>query len=137
MQTDLVELFYGKALKYRILIQNNHNSGVPLRYAPRVTPACCVKGILGTGGVIDKLVQMFDKELWRSGPDGSGERREKKDQKKRKVGRGVRERREKGGRKRRTSRVRERERTEGEDRRDGWRKGKESGNWSEKDDEHR
>ncbi|GFW68012.1 hypothetical protein TNCV_1617731 [Trichonephila clavipes] len=65
------------------------------------------------------------------------ERREKKDQKKRKVGRGVRERREKGGRKRRTSRVRERERTEGEDRRDGWRKGKESGIWSEKDDEHR
>ncbi|GFU18039.1 uncharacterized protein TNCV_1446021 [Trichonephila clavipes] len=33
---------------------------------------CCVKGILRTGGVMDKCVQMFDKELWRLGPDGSG-----------------------------------------------------------------
>ncbi|GFT37760.1 hypothetical protein TNCV_4128421 [Trichonephila clavipes] len=32
---------------------------------------CCVKGILGTGGVMDKCVQMLDKELWRLGPDGS------------------------------------------------------------------
>ncbi|GFV90737.1 hypothetical protein TNCV_2224531 [Trichonephila clavipes] len=32
---------------------------------------CCVKGILGIGGLMDKCVQMLDKELWRLGPDGS------------------------------------------------------------------
>ncbi|GFW89727.1 hypothetical protein TNCV_4069261 [Trichonephila clavipes] len=46
---------------------------------------CCVKGILGTGGVMDKCVQMFDKELWRLGPDGSGEKKERSEE-------GVRER---------------------------------------------
>ncbi|GFV94570.1 hypothetical protein TNCV_3826371 [Trichonephila clavipes] len=45
---------------------------------------CCVKGILGTGGVMDKCVQMLDKELWRLGPDGSGEGRRREREKRKK-----------------------------------------------------
>ncbi|GFT73577.1 hypothetical protein TNCV_4021761 [Trichonephila clavipes] len=70
-----------------------------------------------------------DKELWRLGPDGSGEDEETRERERR-VGRerrtrrpgrenGRNEKRERRGRKRRTSRVRERERTEGEERTDG------------------
>ncbi|GFV68618.1 hypothetical protein TNCV_2274811 [Trichonephila clavipes] len=34
---------------------------------------------LETGGVMDKCVQMLDKELWRLGPDGPGDERRKKE----------------------------------------------------------
>ncbi|GFY34887.1 hypothetical protein TNCV_154601 [Trichonephila clavipes] len=43
-----------------------------------------VKGILETGGVMDKCVQMLDKELWRLGPDGPGERENREIRRKRK-----------------------------------------------------
>ncbi|GFU36869.1 hypothetical protein TNCV_3580771 [Trichonephila clavipes] len=66
---------------------------------------------------MDKCVQMFDKELWRLGPDGTGER-------KRTEKLGENGRKEKG------------EETEGENRRDGERKGLSPGlEW--KDDERR
>ncbi|GFS79765.1 hypothetical protein TNCV_4895071 [Trichonephila clavipes] len=46
------------------------NSGSEERQTGRYN-MLCVKGILGTGGVMDKWVQMFDKEPWRLGPVGS------------------------------------------------------------------
>ncbi|GFW80115.1 transposable element Tcb1 transposase [Trichonephila clavipes] len=74
---------------------------------------CCVKGILGTGGVMDKCVQMFDKELWRLGTDGSGER---KREERKKIGGGGRKESGENGRKEKG------EETEGERRRDGRRR---------------
>ncbi|GFX35227.1 hypothetical protein TNCV_100341 [Trichonephila clavipes] len=75
---------------------------------------------------MDKWVQMFDKELWRLGPDGSGEKEKSSEEESergergREVGRGGRV--ESG---RENGRKEKRERTEG------------VRDWSEKDDERR
>ncbi|GFV87935.1 uncharacterized protein TNCV_782161 [Trichonephila clavipes] len=98
-----------------------------------------VKGILETGGV-GQVCPDVDKELWRLGPDGSGDGRipERKEKE--------RWRPERRGREKKDKRVRERGRTEGDGKRVGeresearleWRKRAESENWSEKDDERR
>ncbi|GFW50732.1 hypothetical protein TNCV_2890341 [Trichonephila clavipes] len=71
---------------------------------------------------MDKCVQMFDKELWRLGPDGSGDRgKKRKGRKKRTRKSGERERTEGGGEKERGDgkRVGERE----SEARLEWRKG--------------
>ncbi|GFW64419.1 hypothetical protein TNCV_1260081 [Trichonephila clavipes] len=97
------------------------NSGSEDRQTGCHNSKCCVKGIQRTGGVMDKCVQMLDKELWRIlgqqlrvcfGLLCANRTREKRTKK---VGR---------------------EQTRGEDRRDGERKGLSPG-LEFKDDERR
>ncbi|GFS92543.1 uncharacterized protein TNCV_1160101 [Trichonephila clavipes] len=64
---NLIKLYHRKP-ELANLVMENSSEGID----SEILYSCCVKGILGTGGVMDKCVQMLDKELWRLGPDGSG-----------------------------------------------------------------
>ncbi|GFX22860.1 hypothetical protein TNCV_2606021 [Trichonephila clavipes] len=96
-----------------------------------------LKGIPETGGVMDKCVQMWTRNYGALGQTARGKRRKSREKRTRESGR-------ENGRKEEERRKRERgdgkrlkeSRGESEARLE-WRKRAESGNWSEKDDEHR